>query len=360
MLERVRKAARERGAPQPHETEAEVRRFLAEVRPGLLAAAKEIAGDAFDRVFSLGVIEEHLRDASVTDIFAFGTRLMVVRNGAKSEEAGFASEEELRLVVDRIAAAARKEASVAEPSVDLTLYDGSRAIVILPPQGEVPYLAVRKHTKRNSSLKELSPLLTGLNPKLASYLAGAVRGRKNLFVAGATGTGKTTLVGALAKEIQENHVLAVLEDTRELFLPHPYVYYLVTRRASDAAREITFSDLIRDSLRLTPDRIILAEVRSPEAAWAFLHALETGHKGSLSTLHADSALDALYRLELLIQEKSSIQLPAIRRLVARTVDIVVHLEAGEDERGNTTSRKIAEVAEVSESGEGYKLTEVTP
>lgn len=320
----------------------EAERLLAQERPDLASAVEVFATDAYERLFSLGPLEKHLQDPEVTDITVIGTRVTVVRAGRREEDPdGFVSEAEVRRVFDRIAARAGKALSYAEPSLDAELPDGSRAVLVIPPKSEKPYACIRRHLQRAATLDELIPTVRGLDG-VADFLRECVRARRNVLLAGSTGAGKTTLLNALLKDVQPLHLVAVLEDTREVALDLPYVLYFKTREDPP----ITWADIIKDCLRFFPQRIVLAEVRTPDAAYNFVQALNTGHAGSMTTVHANSALDALYRVETLVQEHSGLGVEVVRRLVARVVNVVVFLRLVEDERGAVVGRELAEVVEV--------------
>ncbi|KNZ70360.1 type II secretion system protein E [Thermincola ferriacetica] len=324
--------------------------YLEQNAPDCLGNINAIVQELHDRLFSLGALEKYLRDDEVTDIHVFGTRIMVEKNGCLYEDSeGFLNEEEVRLVTERIASQAGKEISEAVPSIDAELYDGSRAIVIIPPEAEKPYITIRRHTMMHrvkAGLEELAETLGGLDTE---YFRRIVKERKNILVCGQTGAGKTTLINALAKEIPRMHKVAVLEDTRELELDLPYVMYLKTREGTEDVKPITYSTILQDCLRSRPARIILTEVRHPRAAYELIQCLNSGHLGSMTTIHANSAMDGLYRLETLIQEHSNLTTKIIRQLIVRVIDVVVSIVLKEDEDGNVCGREIREVVEVEKT-----------
>lgn len=313
----------------------------------------------YQRLYGLGILERYLEDPEVTDIAVVGQRIMLKRGGVKIDaEECFPDAKAVRILQDRILAPLNKALTVSQPSQDAELYEGSRALLVIPPQSEQPILIVRKHNRLTCALDELAGSVDGLRPRM-EYFKRAVRERKNIVVVGATGAGKTTFVNALGFEIQPKHVIAVLEDTREIRLGLPYVYYFKTREAQGEAREITYSTILRDCLRADPDRIILTEIRTPLSAYEFIHVLNSGHKGSMTTVHANSCLDALMRIEILIQEHQSLDAGVVRRLIARAVDVLVFLEVQEDGEGNRVGWAMKELVEVQgvEDGE-YVLREV--
>jgi pilus assembly protein CpaF len=313
----------------------------------------------YQRLYGLGILERYLEDPEVTDIAVVGQRIMLKRGGVKIDaQECFPDAKAVRILQDRILAPLNKALTVSQPSQDAELYEGSRALLVIPPQSEQPILIVRKHNRLTCALDELAGSVDGLGPRM-EYFKRAVRERKNIVVVGATGAGKTTFVNALGFEIQPKHVIAVLEDTREIRLRVPYVYYFKTREGMGEAKEITYSTILRDCLRADPDRIILTEIRTPLSAYEFIHVLNSGHKGSMTTVHANSCLDALMRIEILIQEHQSLDAGVVRRLIARAVDVLVFLEVKEDAEGNRVGWAMKELVEVQgvEDGE-YVLREV--
>lgn len=326
----------------------------------------EITEEVYDKMYGLGIIEKYLKMDDVTNILIFGTRLMYIKNGQKIKGEDFKSIDEVKIIYDRILANAGQSISYAEPSKDAELHDGSRVKVIIPPEAPEPYIIIRKHRQLNKNLDEISEGLNGLNDSigkmeinlkkrtetqftgtLSDYFKKSVKERKNIMVIGETDAGKTTFVNALTYYIQPNHVVAVLEDTREVKLPLPYVFYLKTREEREGAKAITYEDILYDCLRATPDRIILTEIRTPVAAYSFIHVLNSGHKGSLTTIHADNVKMALDKLEMLIKEFKNIDDKTIRRLISKAIDILVFIGLQEDEKGDITGREIKEVAELN-------------
>lgn len=328
--------------------EGVVQRVLAEQNPSLLPQYLKYAEEAYARLFSLGPLEKYLQPGStVTNIIIFGTKMMVEDGKGNKEvfENAFTSENEVRRIFERIAGRAGKELSIASPSIDAELPDGSRVLLVIPPQGDKPYGSIRRHVKREADLDGLIPGMKGL-AEMKDYFVRAVRNRKNFVFAGSTNAGKTTLMNALLQKVQPKHVVAVLEDTREINLKDlEFVAYFKTRNIKGMP-EITWQDILKDCLRFTPQRIVLTEVRTAPAAYELIQVLNTGHAGSMTSIHASGALDALYRLETLIQQERDLPIETIRRLVARAVDIVVFLTTVENELGETVGRKIAEVIEV--------------
>ncbi|ERM92463.1 ATPase [Caldanaerobacter subterraneus subsp. yonseiensis KB-1] len=325
----------------------EVKEYLRKKYPFALDRLIEYTEMLYSSLYGLGIIEKYLKDPEVTDIHVNGTKIMYKKAGVKIDAAEeFPNEQAVRVIQDRILAPLNKSINIANPSQDAELYDGSRALLVIPPESDKPVIIIRKHNLLNVPLEELAETTIGLTKEMQEYFKKAVKDRKNIMVAGETGAGKTTFINSLGFEIQEKHVVAVLEDTREIKLHIPYVYYFKTRKGTAEARDVSYSDILKDCLRADPDRIILTEIRTPESAYELIHVLNSGHRGSMTTIHANSCLDALLRLEMLIQEFKNLDYRIIRKLISRALDIVVFLRLAEDEKGNLKGRELAEVVEI--------------
>lgn len=335
----------------------EVKLYVETRLPTLRNDIDYLTQECYDRLFSLGPLEKYIRNPDITDIQTFGTKIMYKENGLKKDDhEGFLNCDEVERIVDRIMSFAKAAVNISRPSRDIQLYDGSRAIVILPPESEETYISIRKHTMINASLEQMAKGMLGLTPINIDYLINKVRSRKNIAIFGETGAGKTTLINALCKHIQPNHKIAVLEDTRELNLPQKYVIYLKTREAVEGADEISYTDILKDCLRIDPDRIILTEVRTPAAAYGFVHTLNSGHNGSFTSGHANSIYDGLVRFELLMREHSNIDLLTARKIIARAINVVAYVKVEEDNMGRIVSRNLAELAEIEGINNGeYEL-----
>jgi pilus assembly protein CpaF len=354
MLSFVRRAVIARGGePLDHD---QIRDFVARQTeeylranyPYLLEKKDDYATLVYDRLYGLGPIEKHLRNPRVNDIFVMGTKIMYIEDEIKKDDpVEFPSLDEVRRIIDKIAAGVGKTVNVANPYADAELYDGSRALLMIPPVVDRPTIIIRKHTFSNKQLHELAPGLKNLTPEIIEYLKKAVIERKNIVVIGQTGAGKTTFLNALTYFFPPKHVVAVLEDTRELNLPLQYVYYFKTREAAGEAKEITWVHILRNCLRANPNRIILTEIRTGEAAYEFLEVLNSGHRGSMTTIHASSTYLGLQRLEMLVKDhKPNMDDIMLRRFIVGAIDILVFLDILEDEKGDNAGRIIKELAEV--------------
>jgi len=254
----------------------------------------------------------------------------------------FGSEGDLRHAIERILAPLGRRVDEASPLVDARLPDGSRVNVIIPPLAlDGPVLTIRRFRRRGFSADELVEAGT-LNPALRDFLARCVRARVNLLVSGGTGSGKTTTLNALSAFIQAGERIVTIEDAAELRLQQPHVVRLESRPPNLEGRgEVTIRALVRNALRMRPDRIVVGEVRGAEAL-DMLSAMTTGHDGSLSTIHAGSPEEALRRLETLaLMADVALPLAAVREQVAGAIELVVH-----QARGRDGERRVVEVAEV--------------
>jgi pilus assembly protein CpaF len=292
----------------------------------------------------LGPLEELLADPTVEEVMVNGPDDVYVERGGRIEPAGiaFPDEEELRNTIERILAPLGRRIDELSPMVDARLADGSRVNVVIPPLAiDGPVLSIRRFGASRPGPGELVELGT-LTPAQRDMLEEAVAGRRSVLVSGGTGSGKTTLLNALSSFIAPGERVVTIEDAAELRLQQPHVVRMESRPASVEGRgEVTVRDLLRNALRMRPDRIVIGEVRGPEAL-DLLTALNTGHDGALSTVHANSPGDALSRLETLVL-MAGLGLPhaAIAEQVQRGVDLVVHIERRRD-----GARRVTEIAEV--------------
>jgi pilus assembly protein CpaF len=292
----------------------------------------------------LGPLEELLADPTVEEVMVNGPGDVYVERGGRIEAAGvsFPDEEELRNAIERILAPLGRRVDELSPMVDARLADGSRVNVVIPPLAiDGPALSIRRFGATRPGPGELVELGT-LTRAQCELLEEAVAGRRSVLVSGGTGSGKTTLLNALSSFIAAGERVVTIEDAAELRLQQPHVVRMESRPASVEGRgEVTVRDLLRNALRMRPDRIVIGEVRGPEAL-DLLTALNTGHDGALSTVHANSPGDALSRLETLAL-MAGLGLPhgAIAEQVQRGVDLVVHLE-----RRGDGARRVTEIAEV--------------
>jgi pilus assembly protein CpaF len=304
----------------------------------------------------LGPLEELLADPLVEEVMVNGAEDIYVERAGQIErtEVRFASEQSLRDAIERILAPLGRRVDELSPMADARLADGSRVNVVVPPLAvDGPAVSIRRFASARPGPDDLVRSGT-MTSDLCELLATAVAGRQSVLVSGGTGSGKTTLLNALSRFIDEDERVVTIEDAAELRLQQPHVVRLESRPASVEGRgEVTIRDLLRNALRMRPDRIVIGEVRGPEAL-DLLTALNTGHDGALSTVHANSPEDALRRLETLTL-MADVGLPhdAVREQLARGLDLVVHMRRGED-----GSRLVAEAGEVVRAPGGIGVREL--
>ena len=314
-----------------------------------------IAQRIAERALGAGPLEALLRDPQVDEILVSGTDLVWVERGGRliRTEARFETEDQLRLTIERLLAPAGRRVDEAEPLCDARLPDGSRVNVVLPPLAvDGPALSIRRFRPRGLSAAQLVEL-GSWSPELVDLLTDAVEMRRNILVCGGTGSGKTTTLAAIAGLFGSDERVVTIEDTAELRLELAHVVRLEGRPASiDGRSEVTIRMLVRNALRMRPDRIIVGEVRGAEAL-DMLIALATGHDGSLTTIHSGSPDQALRRLETLAL-MADVGLPhaAVRSQVAEAIDLVVV-----QIRDASGLRRVAQVDRVVD-GEGQVRTEM--
>jgi len=292
------------------------------------ADARRLVAGLVDDTVGLGPLDPLLRDRGVTEVIANGPgRVYAERSGKLVRESvAFRDEEHLRQVIDRVVSSVGRRVDESSPMVDARLPDGSRVNAVLPPIAlDGPLLTIRKFARAPFRVDDLVAA-GSLSPGQADLLERSVRGRLNVVVSGGTGTGKTTLLNALAGFIDPAERIVTVEDAAELRLPQPHVARLESRPPNVEGRgEVTLRALVRNALRMRPDRIVVGEVRGGEAL-DMLQAMNTGHDGSLTTVHASSPADAVRRIETMAL-MAGLDLPhvAVREQVASAVDVIVHL-----------------------------------
>ena len=277
----------------------------------------------------LGPIEPLLVDSSVSDILINGLKSAFVERHGQLEPVTlrFRDEQHLFHIAQRIAGRVGRRIDEVSPMVDARLADGSRVNIIIPPLAlDGAAISIRRFIFRNASLEQMAEG-QACSPAMAKFLQICVKARLNILISGGTGAGKTTFMNALSAEIDHSERLITIEDAAELQLQQPHVVRLETRAMSaEGTGEISMRSLLFNSLRMRPDRIIVGEVRGEEAN-EMLQAMNTGHPGSMCTLHANSPRDALTRLEnMLMMASSDIPIAALRRQIASSIDLVIQLE----------------------------------
>lgn len=339
-----------------HLTTAEISRTAAEL---LLDRCRHIYLSLDDRcrilrhvvasVCGMDVLEDLLADDTVDEIMVMGTDKVYTERSGKlyPEKVRFKDEERLMSVIRRIAVGVDRQVNQASPIADLRMRDGSRVNVILPPISlDGPVLTIRKFSPSPFTLERLRDM-GSISSEQEHFLRDIVVGRKNVFVSGGTGTGKTSLLNALSREIPSDERVVTIEDSAELKFDN--VDNLVRLECRTANMEgngaVDMEDLIRTSLRLRPDRIIVGEVRGKEVV-SMLQAMNTGHSGSMSTGHGNSPQDMLVRLETMVLMGMEIPLIAARMQISSAIDYIVHLERMPDHR-----RRVSEIVEVVNNGD---------
>lgn len=305
----------------------------------------EMVQHIYSSIRGLGLLDNILKDASITEVMINGPdHIFIEKNGRVQRlNRSFESEKRLEDVIQRIVGGAGREVNQSTPIVDTRLEDGSRVNVVLPPISLVgPVVTIRKFSKTPMTIEQLIRY-GSITEEIAAVLKILVEAKYNIFISGGTGSGKTTFLNALSNYIPREERIITIEDSAELQIANiDNLVSLETRNANNSgAGEITIRDLIKSSLRMRPERIIVGEVRGPEAL-DMLQAMNTGHDGSLSTGHANSTRDMLSRLEtMVLQGASGMPLQAIRMQIASALDIIIHLSRLRDH-----SRKTMEITEV--------------
>jgi pilus assembly protein CpaF len=304
-----------------------------------------LAADLSDDMVGLGPLEPFLDDEEITDILVNGPfDIYVERNGKLEKTAArFRDAQHLASIAQRIATAIGRRIDEASPMVDARLADGSRVNIVLPPLvlngGSI---SIRKFPKQSLTL-DMMVRQQNLSPEVARLLEIAARSRLNMLISGGTGSGKTTLLNAVSQHIDCDERVITIEDAVELRLQQPHVVQMETRPPNiEGVGQVGQRELLRNALRMRPDRIIVGEVRGAEA-FDMLQAMNTGHDGSMSTVHANSPRDALYRVEnMVMMANLSLPLRAIRMQIASALNLIVHIERMRD--GIRRVQSIAEIA----------------
>jgi pilus assembly protein CpaF len=327
---------------------------LAEEEVPLSRADREtLAREIADEVNGYGPLERFLKDETVTEIMVNNHREIFIERGGRifPTDARFADEAHLRRILDKIVAQVGRRIDESSAMVDARLPDGSRVNAIIPPLSlHGPAMTIRKFSQRRLGMSDLVGL-GALSEEMGEFLGLCVKARLNVLVSGGTGSGKTTMLNVLSGFIPDDERIITIEDAAELKLDQRHWLRLEARPANvEGSGAVTIRDLLRNALRMRPDRIVVGEVRGAEAL-DMLQAMNTGHDGSLSTVHCNSPRDAISRLETMVL-MSGFELPvrAIREQVSSALHLIVHLE-----RLHDGSRKVVRIAEVQRM-EGDQVT----
>ena len=310
-----------------------------------------------DEVIGLGPLEPFLQDPTVSDILVNTYKKLYVERFGRLEltDARFKDDDHLMRIIDKIVSSVGRRIDESSPMVDARLADGSRVNAVIPPLAlDGPILSIRRFARTPLELDDLLSLKT-FTPEIGEILKGLVKARLNILISGGTGSGKTTLLNVISRFIPAGERIVTIEDPAELQLLQEHVVRLETRPPNlEGKGETTQRDLVKNSLRMRPDRIIVGEVRGQEA-FDMLQAMNTGHEGSLTTIHANSARDALMRVETMVA-MANFDIPAIfvRRYVSSALDVILHLERLAD-----GSRKVMSLQEITGmEGDTITLQEV--
>jgi pilus assembly protein CpaF len=298
-----------------------------------------------NELLGLGPLEPLLWDDEITDILVNGHSQVYVEKGGKlhATEVKFQDDQHLMLIIDRIVSQVGRRVDEASPMVDARLPDGSRINAIIPPLTlDGPALSIRRFGRRRYNIDDLVAKKT-LVPEIVEFLRTVVRARLNILVCGGTGSGKTTMLNCMSLFVPADERIVTIEDSAELSLQQPHVVRLETRPPNvEGKGEITQRDLVRNCLRMRPDRIIVGEVRGDEV-FDMLQAMSTGHDGSIATIHANTPRDSVGRLEMMML-LSGVSIPqrAMRQQIASALNIIVHVSRLPD-----GSRKVMRISEIS-------------
>jgi pilus assembly protein CpaF len=309
-----------------------------------LESKERLISEILDETLGLGPIEQYMHDPEVSDVLVNGYSQVYVERSGRLEltDTKFKDDNHVLLIIDRILSAVGRRIDESSPMVDARLADGSRVNAIISPLAlDGPILSIRKFRKDVLSMDELLKLGSVSFP-MVQFLQGCVRARLNVLISGGTGAGKTTLLNIMSGYVPDGERVVTIEDSAELRLQQPHVVRLETRPPNVEGRgQVTQRDLVRNALRMRPNRIIIGEVRGAEI-YDMLQAMNTGHDGSLTTIHANGPRDVLLRLETLML-LTGIDIPekAIRELISSAINIIVQIA-----RLSDGTRKISSISEI--------------
>jgi pilus assembly protein CpaF len=310
-----------------------------------LAERERLVNEVLDETFGLGPLEPLMKDPMITDILINGPKMVFIERHGRLERSNvvFNDDRHLLQIVQRIVGRVGRRVDETSPMVDARLPDGSRVNAIIPPLAlDGSLVSIRRFGARPLLIKDLTE--KGALPEdVVQFLGACVRARVNLVISGGTGSGKTTLLNALSAFIPNDERVATIEDAAELRLQQPHLARMETRPPNvEGSGAVTTRDLVRNALRMRPDRIIIGECRGPEAL-DMLQAMNTGHDGSLTTIHANDTRDALSRLEMMVGMAGfDVPLWIIRRQICSAIQIVIHLA-----RLTGGARKVARISEIT-------------
>jgi len=320
------------------------RLILDEALPITLAEREKLIEEVLDEVFGLGPLEPLLKDPTITDIMVNGFDNIYIERGGRIVETNvrFKDQAHVRMIIERIVSAVGRRIDDSSPIVDARLVDGSRMCAVIPPLSLIgPVLSIRRYGKRVLATDDLLKHET-LTQGMLTFLNACVQARLNIVISGGSGAGKTTMLNTLSRFIPDDERIVTIEDTAELNLQQNHVVRLETRPPNiEGAGAVTQRDLLINTLRMRPDRIIVGESRGAEAL-DMLQAMNTGHDGSMTTVHANAPRDAFSRLETMVMMASQhVPDQVIRQQLASAINLVVHCA-----RLSDGTRKVTAIAEV--------------
>jgi pilus assembly protein CpaF len=342
-LSLINKVSKDQAREQIRATAAQI---LAENSVPLNAEARQRVVQCIeDEILGLGPLEPLLKDPTVSDILVNGPKQVYVERRGKLQltDITFSSDRHLINTIDRIVSAVGRRVDESSPMVDARLADGSRVNAIIPPLAlDGPAMSIRRFARELLNVEDLIELGSMTN-EFAQVIGAAVKGRMNVLVSGGTGAGKTTMLNLLSSYIPTDERIVTIEDSAELQLRQPHVVRLETRPPNiEGKGQVTARDLVINSLRMRPERIIVGEVRGGEAL-DMLQAMNTGHDGSLTTIHANSPRDALSRVENLVSMTGiTFPIKALREQIAAAIDVVIQIARHEDGK-----RRVVSLAEIN-------------
>src|SRR5688572_16332611 len=318
--------------------------IIDESLPMTLAEREKLIEEILDEVFGLGPLEPLLKDPTISDIMVNGFDNVYIERGGRMVETNirFKDQAHVRMIIERIVSAIGRRIDDSSPIVDARLADGSRVCAVIPPLSLIgPVMSIRRYGKKVLTTEDLLKNET-FTTGMLDFLSGCVEARLNIVIAGGSGSGKTTLLNTLSRFIPEEERIVTIEDTAELQLQHSHVVRRETRPAKiEGAGAVTQRDLVINTLRMRPDRIIVAEPRGAEAL-VMLQAMNTGHDGSMTTVHANSPRDAFSRLETMVMMASAhVPDKVIRQQLASAINIVAYCS-----RLSDGTRKCTGISEV--------------
>jgi len=342
------------GAEAREAVDAAARQILQQEAPGVFGLARdELIAAIVDEVLGLGPIEPLLRDPSISEVMVNSPDIVYFERDGKLQRAPvrFRDNVHIMRIIERIISPLGRRVDESSPMVDARLADGSRVNIIIPPVApKAPTITIRKFRADKLTMTDLIGV-GALTPQAALFLDGCVRVRRNIIVSGGTGSGKTTMLNALSAFIPHDERIVTIEDPAELKLQQEHVVTLEGRPPSlEGRNEVAQRDLVRNALRMRPDRIIIGEVRGGEA-FDMLQAMNTGHEGSISTVHANTPRDCLARIEnMVLMAGMELPMKAIREQVASAIHVIIQVSRFAD-----GTRKVTDISEVT-GMEGQMIT----